>query len=201
MGMVYRQGMWKRRDSVDAGNGLPEPPSDILDASRPYSSLYRIAYEEGRKSLSDQVDELNGMRNRAVSYMAFILSATAFLVGTTLRTASPGALFYATAVIASALTIWAIVHLALTIWPRVDFIFQLDPSGIVTDFIDRDIPRPTEAELLRSLSGWISVYLEANEKALKKIRYRFTNVVISGALGLLIWTLMAWFFSRVGTGA
>ena len=168
------------------------PPLPGIDTA---ASLYRIAYEEARRTITDQVDELNGMRNRAVSYMAFIGTAAAFLV----RTGSPELMFYILAIAATASVAWATVQLCRVIRPGISFTIRLDPRDIITSFIDRQVPRPSEAQLLRSLAGWSANYIDENEKGLEKIRSRFSHVVIFGGGGLLLWTIAVWVFGTVGT--
>lgn len=172
-----------------------------IDKDASLTGLYRIAYDEARSSISDQVDELNGMRNRAVSFMAFIGSATAFLVGTSVGSATPSWLFYVLAVLAGGSTIYAIVQLCRVIRPGIMFTIRLDPTKIIADFIDRQVPRPSEAQLLRSLTGFYGVYIDQNEEGLSKIRNRFSQVIFFGSGGLLLWTLTVWIFAKVGTGA
>ena len=79
--------------------------------------LERLAYEEGKRALADQTDELNGIRNRAVSYMAFVGSATAFLVGTGLKAAHRDAWFYSLAVLASAASLSTLALISLVLSP------------------------------------------------------------------------------------
>src|SRR5664280_1806938 len=76
------------------------------------AALYRIAYEEGKRALDDQVDELNGIRGRAVQFTAFVGSSTAFLAAVGLRTGPDRSwLFYVLAGVASALSLFAIASL------------------------------------------------------------------------------------------
>ena len=178
------------------GHGLPAP----LPGSSDRAALYRVAYEQGLRSLTDQVDELSGLRTRAVSYMAFIGTATAFLVTATLRSATAGTPFFVCALLATLFVAWATIQLGRTIHPGLEFTFRLDARQIIARWIDREVPAPSEADLLRSLSGWLSVYVEQNEVALKKVRWRFNQVVMCGGTGLLLWTVAIWAFGRVGVG-
>jgi hypothetical protein len=47
-------------------------------------ALFKVAYEEGKRLVDDQVAELDSMRQRSVQFLAFVGSATSFLVGTSL---------------------------------------------------------------------------------------------------------------------
>jgi hypothetical protein len=163
--------------------------------------MYRVAYEQGIRTLDDQAAEIDGMRNRAVSFMAFVGSATAFLVTTTLRSADPGVPFFVLASIATLSVAWAIVQLGRLIRPKLEFTLRLDSREIITDWIDRDVPCPSEALLLRGLGGWLAEYAESNRVGLRTLRARFTQVLMFGSAGLLAWTVAIWVFGRVGVGA
>ena len=177
-----------------AGHGLPDP----RPGAEQRESMYRLAYEQGLRTLADQATELDGMRTRAVSFMAFVGTATAFLVTAALRSAEPGNLFFALALVATLCVGAAIVQLARLIRPGIEFTLRLDPRSIVTDWIDREVPCPSEALLLRGLSGWLAQYAEDNREGLKVLRNRFSHVIILGSSGLLIWTIAIWVFGRVG---
>lgn len=182
--------------SQPAGHGLPTPRPGVEGRE----AMYRLAYEQGLRTLSDQAAEVDGMRTRAVSFMAFIGTATAFLVTTTLRSAEPGALFYVVAGLATALVGFATVQLARLLRPRIEFTLQLNSRDIVTDWIDQEVPCPSEALLLRGLSGWLAQYAEDNLEGIKVLRNRFSHVVLFGSGGLLLWTTAIWVFGRVGVG-
>lgn len=163
------------------------------------AKLYRVAYEEGRKSIADQAVELSGIRTRAVSYMAFIGTATAFLVTTTLKSASSAWPFYTLAILASLLMVWALFQLGRTIWPARKFTFRIDPLEIINRYIEREVPAPSENELLRKLSKFYGNYIDNNEIQLKRVRSAFTQVVLFGGVSLFCWTITVWLFGAVGT--
>lgn len=141
------------------------------------------------------------MRSRAVAYMAFIGTATAFLVSTTIRTPNLQLPFYLVALTATLFVVWSIFQLARVIWPKRSFTLRIDPINIIEQFIDREVPIPTQAELLRTLSKWFGRYIDDNDLALDKVRNAFTQVVLFGSGGLLLWTIAIWFFGTVGTHA
>ncbi len=164
--------------------------------------MYRIAYEQGLRTLDDQAAEVDGMRARAVSFMAFIGTATAFLVGTTVRTAPPGLspAFVTVAVIATGLVAWATFQLVLLVRAGHEFTLRLNPGDIIRKWIDSRVPVPSESRLLRDLSGWLEVYIEKNEEGLDRLRARFNRVIAFGGFGLFSWTVAIWVFGRVGIG-
>lgn len=164
------------------------------------TDMYRLAYDQGLRSLADQASEIDGMRTRAISYMAFVGTATAFLVTSTLRSTSPGTPFYVAAALGTVSFLVAIILLARLIHPGIKFTLKINPRYIVEDWIDRDIPAPSEAAILRGLSGWFACYIEKNETGLDKLRFRFNGLIISASVGLLLWIFAVWAFGRVGIG-
>jgi hypothetical protein len=83
--------------------------------------MYRIAYDEGKRLVDTQLAELNGMRDRSVQFLAFVGSATAFLVGTSLGRVGEGTdIAYKTALtvslaIAASVASLAAIYLVITI--------------------------------------------------------------------------------------
>lgn len=84
---------------------------------------YKAAAEVGRLSVVDQVAELDAIRNRSATFLAFVGSSTAFLVGTAIRGSAgdPQAGFVVIALFACAamlaqLVMFFTVMLGLTSW-------------------------------------------------------------------------------------
>lgn len=164
------------------------------------SELYKIAYDLGLRTLEDQRDELNGARTRACAYMAFVGSATGFLVGTTLRGASApaGGWFYMLAIAGTATFVFALLFMCMLLFPRLPFNFGQSPKFIVEQYIERDVPPPTKEELLRQLCMDWDEYIMENGRSLKPIRQNYRLLMISGGLSLILWTSAIWMFGRVG---
>src|SRR5690349_1031373 len=76
-----------------------------------YEDLYKVAYEESRRTLDDQADELNRIRDRAVQFEVFIGAATAFLVGTGLQAPHRDTTFRILAGVATAASVMMILFL------------------------------------------------------------------------------------------
>lgn len=170
------------RDSVPAG-----PPQDQRD-------LYQIAYQLGLRTLEDQRDELNGIRTRGGSFMAFVGSATAFLVGTSIQAASRDGLFYVIAVAATLCSTLALISLLALLRPK-PFEFRLSPGVLVDRWIEASVPRPSLDAFLRGLADLLEQMQGANEGLLRELRRRYVVLVGSGTLGLIAWTLLVWSYA------
>jgi hypothetical protein len=160
------------------------------------AALYRIAYEQGLRTLEDQRDELNGARNRAGQVMALVASATAFLVGTGMAEAKRDLVFYCLAVLGTIGTAVAFIGLWNVLSPQRKFNLAMDPQTLVDKWIDRQVPgRPSEAELLRALAEVLQGMIDANEEHLAGrwgVRNGYLVVVTAGVLGLVAWGALIW---------
>jgi hypothetical protein len=165
--------------------------STPLDASGDHQALYQVAYDLGLRTLEDQRDELNGIRTRAGSFTAFVGSATAFLVGTSVQGGSRDALFYWIAVIATVCSTTAVGCLLALLRPR-RFDFRLSPGVLVERWIEASVPRPSMNAFLKGLAELLEKMQAKNEELLAKLRGWYMVLVASGALGLAMWTLLVW---------
>ncbi|MGO3717617.1 MAG: hypothetical protein ACTJGO_14705, partial [Glutamicibacter arilaitensis] len=77
--------------------------------------------------------------------------------------------------------------------------FRIDPLEIINRYIEREVPAPSENELLRKLSKFYGNYIDNNEIQLKRVRSAFTQVVLFGGVSLFCWTITVWLFGAVGT--
>ncbi len=159
------------------------------------AALYRVAYEEGRRALDDQTAELENMRGRAVQFLAFVGVGTAFLVGAGLRAvrdADKDRLFYSLAVAASVATLVAILFTCLLMSRRISWGYRADAKAITESMIERQVPGPTEASLLRDLALACADNKNENDKVLKRLRARYLVVVIAGSVGIVLWSSLVW---------
>jgi len=157
------------------------------------SKLYRIAYDHGLRTLDDQRDELNGVRGRAGQFMAFVGSATAFLVGAGLRSPDRDWVFYLVAACGTFLIVGALACLVFVLSPRSKFVLTMDPGMLVDEWIDRQVPkRPTEADLLRHLAKRIQGMIDENDTRLTAIRWWYLGTVVLGTVALACWVGLVW---------
>lgn len=178
--------------------GMTEPTARVA-ATEPSSKrpveLYKIAMDEGRRALDDQLDELSGIRNRAVQFNAFVGAATAFLAGVGLRTGTNirDALFFGLAGTASLVSLAALACLALVIAPRRKAVFETRSSpGVILGWIDNDVPRPTEAAMLRGLAKQYEGRRSRNEVVLGHLRRLYVWTILLGGFAVLAWGVVAW---------
>ncbi len=155
------------------------------------ASLYRLAYEQGLRTLEDQRDELNGLRTRACSFIAFVGSATAFLVGTSVGGLQRTDTFRFLAFSATAATFLAIACLILVLRPRT-FDLRLSPKTLVERWIERSVPKPSEEDLLRGLAVVLDEMQAGNVAKLAWIRAWYLGLIGFGAIGLSLWTMLVW---------
>ena len=154
---------------------------------------YRIAFEEGRRRLDEQRDELNVLRTRAVTFIAFIGTATAFLVGTGLSSTVRAKHFQTIALTGTCLTLGGLACLVVILWPRWKFAFSMEPKTLVERWLDRDVPaNPTETQLLRAWAGKQQSSIDRNHTSLEWMRWLYLGLVVAGPLGLACWTWLIW---------
>lgn len=163
------------------------------------SKLYRIALEECRRSLSVQLEELNGLRSKAVSFVALICTATAFLVSTTVKGLEPNRGFFGLALVATLSMVWALLQTMRLLSPSTKFSFKLNPFVLVNDFIEDRTSPPSESDLLRSLTENYENRIDFNQSSLEKLRKLYNQVVVFGLISLFIWTFTMWIFGTVGS--
>lgn len=157
--------------------------------------LYRIVCQEGRRTLDDEQDELNGMRTRAVQFTAFVGAATAFLVGTgLLHVTDKDALFYALAATASALSAALIVFLFLLLSPfaRQPWLYRMSTDRLINEWIDAEVPQPDEAMVLRELAFQYGEMHRGNELLLKSMRKWYLGIIVVGTAQVTTWAILVW---------
>jgi hypothetical protein len=172
------------------GNGLQPTKRDIDQ----HADLYRVAYQEGQRALNDQQDELKGMRDRAVSFTAFIGAATAFLVGTGLHANHRDALFYSLAGVASVLSAIFIILLSALLSPghKRQWHYRMEPKKLITGWIETEVPLPSEAHFFRALAGTYDEMRQINEELLSSLRRLYRWLIVVGAAQITVWAALLW---------
>lgn len=163
--------------------------------------LYKFVCEEGQRAVDDQLSELDSMRQRSVQFLTFTGAATAFLVGTSLKTPSRTSLFYVLASTATVLMVVSVV-LCLSILmasrkvtspePQ-EWRFRMSPTGLV-DGIESDVP-PRASDFYRWLAVEYDEMLCLNDPILSQLRRRYAVCLGTGFLQLTLWLLIAWIFA------
>jgi hypothetical protein len=185
-------------DQPSAGN----PLATQADTPRPVRrsevtarrDLYRIAYQEGQRTLDDEQDELNRIRDRAVQFTAFVGAATAFLVGTGLSSTSKDAVYYGLASAASALSAILIIFLFGLLAPigRHSWAYRISTDYMVNRWIEADIPQLDEAGLLRAMTFEYGKMHRHNEAMLRSIRRLYRWLIATGAAQVTVWAALVW---------
>ena len=177
--------------------------------SRSQLGMLKEAYEEGKRLIDDQIAEADSMRQRSVQFMTFTGSATAFLVGTSLKDGSPQQLdFYLMAILAtvvSVLTILAMLAILLSLMversassmPRVtkaDWAFRLNPGTLVRKWLSPDVGAPTENDFYRGLALEYEKGAAINDAYLGQMRRWYAFLLVVGSAQVLAWAALAWIF-------
>lgn len=172
--------------------------------------LYEDAYQEAKRSVDAQMSELDSMRARAISFVAFVGSATAFLIGSSLK-ATEGVgvrpegfyFFSSVATILSALTVVALIGLLLTLVPWIDedkrrrfglvrWNFRMSATQIMKNWVEpKSIPK---SHYFRSMALVYDRSAEKNMKPLRGMRTLFAVVLVCGSLQLVAWSALLWTF-------
>lgn len=195
-------GMVQQPDPARRFNGGDGPSTETR------AELLKTAYEEGRRAVDDQLAELDSMRQRSVQYMAFVASATAFLVGSGLGAdRDRGIGFHGLAGLATGLGVLALILLSFILMAIVFttdsrlFItharwnFRLRPKVLVTGWIAPEVGAASEAEFYEDLALHYEDKLEENERWLKQIRRWYWGFILSGAAQVILWVWFMWRFA------
>lgn len=163
-------------------------------------ALYTIAYDEGKRTINDQLSELDSMRQRSVQFLAFIGSATAFLVGTSLKSVARPAEFYFVAVAATVLTLASVVLCILllrasrkTFGKGDDWDFRVSPNRLLL-WIEAEVGQPSSTDFVRALAVHYGKMIETNERALQAVRTRYMVFLLITVGQLILWLILAWFY-------
>ena len=163
--------------------------------------LYKLAYEEGKRTVDDQLAELDSMRQRSVQFLAFVGAASAFLVGTSLKVADRPWVFYLLAVTASVFTLLTVaLCISLLLATRRpwtggehDWSFRLSPRALVR-WIEPDVRPPSESDFYRALAERYEGMAEDNTEGLAKVRSRYILFLGAAVLQLTLWLVLAWLY-------
>lgn len=166
----------------------------------------KVAYEEGQRLVDDQVAELDSMRQRAVQFLAFVGSASAFLVGTgvsaTTSDRSTGMLLLAAlASVGTLLALCLVSSILVSLVPNPDgrgFVrhawnFRLDPSVLVRGWITSDVgPGLDEFGFYSRLAEHYGTMADENDCPLRLIRNYYVVFIAVSLTQLFMWAVVVW---------
>jgi hypothetical protein len=180
----------------------PEPParrdrggSIARRDADSFVPIYQVLYEESKRSLDDQQDELNRMRDRAVQFIIFVGAATAFLVGTGLTAVhNRDWIFYFLASMATLSSAVSVGLLIALLKPRKGhkWNFRISSQSVIEDIESRDVPVPTESQFMRYLVKLNDEMQIENEKLLAPLRDIYQWLMAVGVLQLIFWAVLVW---------
>lgn len=171
------------------------------------SELYKLAYEEGKRTVDDQLAELDSMRQRSVQFLAFVGASTAFLVGTGLRAPSRSTGFYLLASIATLSIVVSILLcsaiLVAASWRGrglqiEDWSFRLSAKSLV-QWIEPDVKPPSESDYFRALALRYNAMADENAPRLSRMRRHYIAFLVFGFLQLGAWVALVWIYGAVPT--
>lgn len=164
---------------------LPDLPVDapVVGDDRPV--LDRIALEEAKLALTEQVETLERLRTRATGFAATLLVVVAFLIGDQLpRFDTPRSIVFGMTALVVTLAVQGIA--AAILWPRA-FRFSLDARTLVTRDTWRESQRP------EGLLAWYLARASGlNETGLGRLHRAFSWEVALGGLAAALWILSLW---------
>lgn len=161
------------------------------------AKLYKVAFDESVRTLEQQTSELSAIRQRLVQFLAFVGTATAFLVGTSLKpetTASPrGHWFMPLCIAGTAAMAMTLVLTLILLYPKLTELTVVSSARDILDGIHRDVsPTNTEAHLLHDLAWYYDGYVKENAPILTRARWIYFSAIGAGAIQLGIWIALVW---------
>ena len=173
------------------------------------AELYAKAAEIAKDSLDDQLAELDAMRGRAVQFLAFVGSATAFLVGTAISGAEMRGGWFAAIGGAASVGFVALLVLLRSLltgsarwWggPAMDWNLRQDATTL-TEWLDERGSRISQAAFYRYLVESYREQTVDNDGYLRALRRRYIAFLYLGSGGLLVWGALAWFYGAGTSGS
>lgn len=197
------------------GQSEPGRPTSEVEAGR--LAMQRVAYAEGQRLVDDQLAELDALRQRTVQVLAFVGSATSFLVGTTLSTRELSVGAQVVGTIAALLSIGSLLLACVILLAAVDrapaslvdgsvpskkwfprpatWNFRMDPKVLVDGWIDAPrVSGPlTEVAFYKALALRYSSMAAENTPILARVRMCFVFFVAVTTIQVVVWAGLAWF--------
>lgn len=151
-------------------------------------ALYKVAYDEAARALSEQLTAIDNLRGRAGFLLSAAAIATSVLSGQALTNGSSSAFLW----LALASFIAVAAASVAILWPRLAE-FTADPSEIILSYIEAENPAPIQ-KLHRDLSLHMHRSYVGNLTALTRLAMLFQI-----ASGLLIAEMGFWAIAIVSS--
>lgn len=149
----------------------------------PEAALYKVAYDEAVRVLSEQQIVIDGFRSRAGLLFSAAAVATSFLATQALRGGNPGLLAW----LALASFVGVAAAMLAILWPR-RWDFTVNPHDVIGTYIESVSPASIE-ELHRELSFHMYESYSGNHAGLRKlvVFFQIANVLL--AVELVLWVI------------
>lgn len=203
--------------STGAGSEISGQPKGLIKPE--WLDLYKSAYEEGRRLVDDQATQLDGMRQRAVQFLAFVGASTAFLVGSALSHMNaadiPPVRTWPFFLLAGGATTLSVVAVLLCVsvllsWTRLSsrdddegfvetwhlkmrpgqVLWFLEPPPGTTALTGRSL-----ANVYQALARRYQQMADQNEEGLRRVRNRYLWLLLVGFFQLACWLTFTWVFA------
>jgi hypothetical protein len=143
--------------------------------------LYRVAYDEAVRALSEQQDVINSFRTRA----GLVLSAAAITTSFLGAQALEGGDSRWTAWLALAAFVGVAVMSLAILWPR-RWEFTANPRDVIRTYIESEEPAPIE-EVHRDLSLHMHNSYVENRRGLEQLAVFFQTAIGLLAIEVVLW--------------
>ncbi|GAA4492482.1 hypothetical protein [Microbacterium panaciterrae] len=156
----------------------------------------QLSYNAGLETLKAQREEIAGMRQRAIMFTAFTITATGFLVGTGLSTTAKTGAFFAWATVGTVLFGILAALLVALVAPLIQFKFVLLPDALMR-WLEGTNPAPSRLIALRQLAlVTVPGMVKFNRQRLSVARWFYRGVLVSAVLTLACWVTVVWMFAQ-----
>lgn len=145
--------------------------------------LYRVAYDEAVRALSEQQGAIESFRTRAGLLFSATAITTSFLGAQALDGGGSSAISWAAMVVFASV---AVVSLAI-LWPR-HWEFTANPRDVIQTYIESDEPAPIE-ELHRDLSLHMHNSYSENREGLEQLAIFFQIASALLTVEVILWII------------
>jgi hypothetical protein len=165
------------------------PPHYAPERTDEAAALYEAVYAEAKRSLEGQTAALDEIRQRAGMFLAFVGSATAFLVGAAVQAKVPPSFASVHGLVIAALvaTGAASVAACVILVPARRWQEELSAEALITGWVETDIPM-TRIWFFRELALVYDEMRLANRPTLVLRQWTFAGLVVFGVLQVALWS-------------
>lgn len=149
--------------------------------------LEQLAYEDAKRAIDRQSDQLDGLRDRAGTLLAAIALATSFFGGLALSDDDLSSAAITAAVVAIVAFSAAAGGCVAVLWPRAQWAFNLSAKKIIYQL---ETTSPNDAKAYRELALRTEANYHVNEGRLDDLFSLFRGACIALALETIAWIVV-----------